>query len=193
MRKSRGRDLRICGVPQRTSPVECQNPRGENLGPFGKCRKSRSTNLAPSANHGKNTQLTRNLPCCPKSQWGIMDSTASPTNMARRTPKSQRRVLATYGSPRQICQRNGQRSATRQGAVVDSPSELLIPFLSEARRSAENGYGSPARKRGAPNAHEKLRVPRKSHAGDTHGTAEILSPAGLEPTTYGLKVRCSTN
>jgi hypothetical protein len=46
---------------------------------------------------------------------------------------------------------------------------------------------------GAAYAHRATQVSRKSHAHDTHEITEILSPAGLEPTTYGLKVRCSTN
>jgi|tagenome__1003787_1003787.scaffolds.fasta_scaffold20904416_2 hypothetical protein len=42
--------------------------------------------------------------------------------------------------------------------------------------------------KGAVYAQCATQVSRKLHANDTHETAEILSPAGLEPTTYGLKV-----
>jgi len=41
---------------------------------------------------------------------------------------------------------------------------------------------------GARNAHEKPRHKRGLHASDTHETRETMSPAGFEPTTYGLKV-----
>lgn len=42
-------------------------------------------------------------------------------------------------------------------------------------------------------AQYEKQVSRRSHASDTQEPAEIVSSAGLEPTTYGLKVRCSTD
>jgi integrase len=82
------------------------------------------------------------------------------------------------------------------GAEADAVSGLAKFFRSgntEPVAAIKTGTdGAPVRK-GAVYAQCAKQVSRKSHAGDTHETAEKVSPAGLEPTTYGLKVRCSTN
>jgi hypothetical protein len=45
-----------------------------------------------------------------------------------------------------------------------------------------------------PHAADRIEPHGESETSENHdSTAEPMSPAGLEPTTYGLKVRCSTN
>lgn len=72
----------------------------------------------------------------------------------------------------------------------------LVPFFAPPDFgeivAQKTGTDDAPLKGGARNAHEKTRVSRESHASDTHGTAEILSPAGFEqPTDSPKKTRTS--
>jgi len=77
--------------------------------------------------------------------------------------------------------------------AVDGLGEFSLTPAFNRNHVLKTGTDDAPIKGGARNAHERPQLPRESHACETHGTAGILSPAGFEPTTYGLKVRCSTD
>src|SRR5688572_30261559 len=79
-----------------------------------------------------------------------------------------------------------------EAEAVDGLAGFFITSEGEPVAALTGTDDTPIRK-GAVSAPCQTHAPRESHASDTHGTAEIVSRAGLEPTTYGLKVRCSTD
>ncbi len=80
-----------------------------------------------------------------------------------------------------------------EAEAVDGLAGFFATPESEPIEVLRTGTDDAPIDQGAVNAQYQTRVGTQSHASDAHGSAETLSPAGFEPTTYGLKVRCSTD
>ncbi len=80
-----------------------------------------------------------------------------------------------------------------EAEAVDGLAGFFRPVESQSIETLKTGTDDAPIIGGARNAHETMQPAREPHASDAHGTAGKMSPAGFEPTTYGLKVRCSTD
>ena len=79
-----------------------------------------------------------------------------------------------------------------EAAAVDGLAGFFSTPELEKNRTLKTGTDDGHHRRVHEMPHEKLHAARESHAGDTQGTAGIMSPAGLEPTTYGLELLAET-
>ena len=94
--------------------------------------------------------------------------------------------------------------STRQTELAEFlPAHVVCAIMGNSMKIADEHYlqVTPEHFRRAlqnpvqhPHASGCTVVHGESETSENHdSTAEPMSPAGLEPTTYGLKVRCSTN
>ena len=71
------------------------------------------------------------------------------------------------------------------GQFFEQPQELRMTGTDDVPARVDQG--------GRATDCTESHPPRTTHASRDAATSKKMSPAGLEPTTYGLKVRCSTN